>query len=350
MNIQQFLVEENATILEALQQLDQNGHGIIFLCENEKLKGVVSDGDVRRYILRHGDMNCAVDTIANHHPYTIAVDEHIDSIKFMRQKQITAVPIVDRKNRIVRIDFDNGIRVFNVLDRSIPVVIMAGGKGSRLYPYTNILPKPLIPIGEKTITEHIMERFEQVGCDRFHMIINYKKNLIRTFFQETEEKKDICFIDEDTFWGTGGGLRLLLGKIEGTFFMTNCDILVEEDYRLMLEYHMEQNNIATMVCAEKKVEIPYGTVEVDENGRAMALSEKPQFSFLTNTGLYILEPKFLEKIPSDTFIHITDVIQKCIDEGEKVGVYTVSEDAWLDMGQLEELDRMKKKLEMERKL
>lgn len=349
MDILQFLVEENTTILEALQQLDQNGHGIIFLCENEQLKGVVSDGDVRRYILRHGDMNCAVGTIANHSPYTIAIDAHIDSLKFMREKQITAVPIVDRKGRIVRIDFDNGIKVFNILDKSIPVAIMAGGKGSRLYPYTNILPKPLIPIGEKTITEHIMERFEQVGCEQFYMIINYKKNLIRAFFQETEEKTDICFIDEDAFWGTGGGLRLLLGKMEGTFFMTNCDILVDEDYRLMLEYHKEQQNIATMVCAEKKVEIPYGTVEVDRNGRAKTLSEKPQFSFLTNTGLYILEPEFLEKIPSNTFIHITDVIQKCIDEGEKVGVYTVNEDAWLDMGQLEELDRMKKKLEIERK-
>lgn len=348
MDIFAFMVSGTATVLEALQQLDNNGHGILFLCEDERIKGVVSDGDVRRYMLRNGDMGCAVSKIANYHPYTIAMDAHVDSQKFMREKQITALPIIDKRGRIIRIDFDNGVKVFRTLDEAVPVVIMAGGKGSRLYPYTNILPKPLIPIGDKTITEHIMERFEQVGCNRFYMVVNYKKNLIRTFFQETGRKEDIRFVDEETFLGTGGGLRLLLGKVEGTFFMTNCDILVEEDYRLMLEYHREHHNIATMICAKKEVEMPYGTVETDEEGRAVSLSEKPRFRFLTNTGLYVLEPEFLERIPEDTFIHITDVIQDCIDRGERVGVYTVGEEAWLDMGQMDELHRMKRKLEMER--
>lgn len=344
MKIDEFIVSEDITIAEAMHHLDQNGHGIVFICDEQILKAVFSDGDFRRYILQNGDMSCKIKDVANYNPYFLSMENHIDSIKFMKEKQITAVPIIDEKRRIRRIDFDNGMQAKREHKLEIPVVIMAGGRGTRLYPYTQILPKPLIPVGDKTVTEHIMERFEQAGCDEFYMIVNYKKNLIKTFFMESEEKHDIQFVDEDKFMGTGGGLKLLEGMIKQTFIMTNCDILVEEDYNAILEYHRENHNIATMICAKKNVEIPYGTVEVTESGQAVSLSEKPKFTFLTNTGLYLLEPQFLRKIPKDTFVHITDIIQMCIDEGKRVGVYTIDEEYWMDMGQLDELEKMRKRL------
>ena len=223
---------------------------------------------------------------------------------------------------------------------------MAGGKGTRLYPYTQILPKPLIPIGEKTITEHIMSRFMKYGCKSFEMIINYKRNLIKSYFLDNEDTYDITFIDEKQFLGTGGGLKLLKGKIDTTFFMTNCDILIEEDFDRILEYHQKNNNIITVVCAKKNMTIPYGMVEVSESGKALALREKPCFSFLTNSGFYVIEPEFLDMIPDNTFIHITDVIQRCIDMKMQVGVYTIPEEKWLDMGQLEEMEKMKKRLNL----
>ena len=147
------------------------------------------------------------------------------------------------------------------------------------------------------------------------------------------------FIEEKKFMGTGGGLKLLEGRYASTFFMSNCDILIEADYGEIVRFHRENKNLATMVCAMKHVTIPYGTVEVSSEGRAQRLKEKPELSFITNTGFYVLEG-----IPADTFIHITDIMQKYIDGGKQIGVYPIAEERWLDMGQMDELERMKKRL------
>jgi len=195
-----------------------------------------------------------------------------------------------------------------------------------------------------------MDHFEAYGCRHFDMILNYKKNFIKSFFIDNEKKRDVSFIEEPDFMGTGGGLKLLEGRYQDTFFVTNCDILIEEDYSDIIKYHKEQQNIITIVSAMKKTIIPYGTIELSEEGQVTKLNEKPSFSFLTNTGLYVLEPKFIERIPKDTFIHITDVIQECIDKGEKVGVYPISEHAWMDMGQMDELEKMRERLSVDVKL
>ncbi len=175
------------------------------------------------------------------------------------------------------------------------------------------------------------------------MIVNYKKKFIEAYFGENDADYNITFIEEEEFCGTGGGLKLL-PDMKTTFFMTNCDILIDADYAEIFSYHKKQGNILTMVCAKKQVEIPYGTVEINEEGGLVAIREKPSFSFLTNTGFYIIEPEFLSRIPEQTFIHITDIIDQCIAAGERIGVYTVEEEAWMDMGQMDELERMKKKL------
>ena len=145
--------------------------------------------------------------------------------------------------------------------------------------------------------------------------------------------------------GTAGGLKLLQDHIHTTFFMSNCDILINEDYSEILKYHKANKNIITLICALKKNTIPYGTVNVEDTGLIKNLTEKPTYEFLTNTGLYVIEPEFLGQIPPNTFIHITDVIQNCIDKGMKVGAFPVDENAWLDMGQIDELDKMQKRLE-----
>lgn len=221
---------------------------------------------------------------------------------------------------------------------------MAGGKGTRLHPYTQILPKPLIPIGNQTITEHIMERFEQYQCSHFDMIINYKKNFIRSYFQDNEIKRNVDFIEEPEFWGTAGGLKLLEGKYKSTFFVSNCDVLIDADYKDIYNVHKQEKNIITLVCAKKKIVIPYGTVSVNEKNEILEFKEKPEYTFLTNTGLYLVEPEFLKMIPEQTFIHITDVIQKCMNAKKKVGTYIIDEENFMDMGQLRELEQMREKL------
>ena len=263
----------------------------------------------------------------------------------MREKSVSALPIVDKEGIIKDIVFLNSTRKPREINNiGIPVVMMAGGKGSRLKPYTEVLPKPLIPIGEKTITEHIIDRFSEYGCSHFNIIINYKKNFIKSYFQDNEKKYDITFLEEPEFWGTGGGLKLAEDLIDGTFFITNCDVLIDADYKQIFDLHKQQGNVITLVCAKKKIVVPYGTVNTNDDGSVISMTEKPTLEYITNTGVYIAEPEFLKRIPSNTMIHITDVIDGCIADGMKVGTYIIKEDEWLDMGQLDEMERMKRHL------
>lgn len=344
MELKDFLVTPECSVLEAMGKINYNAKGIVYVCEQGRLLGTVTDGDIRRYILKSGDLRDSIIKVAHKDTKTLSEKERGRAWEKMKYYQISSIPILDRKGKIKEICFaEECVRQKkDVLD--IPVVIMAGGKGTRLHPYTQILPKPLIPIGDKTITEHIVEHFMEYGCSWFDMIVNYKKNVIKAYFQDQDNPINIHFIEETEFLGTGGGLKLLKGRYPSTFFVSNCDILIEEDYGEILKFHKEQKNIVTMVCALKKIEIPYGTVEVTNGGKALRLNEKPQLSFTTNTGLYVLEPEFLEEIPDQTFIHITDVIQKCINQGKNIGVYSISEENWLDMGQEDELERMRERV------
>jgi dTDP-glucose pyrophosphorylase len=344
LNLSDFLTTEDQTILEVMRIIDHNAKGVAFISRDQVLLGVVTDGDIRRYILRNGNLNAPIRVIANDKPKYVTNRSTMDYFAFMRKYSITALPVVDENRKILTIRFLYDNKPLLNTKLNAPVVIMAGGKGTRLYPYTQILPKPLIPINDKTIAEIIMDHFEAFGCNKFDMIVNYKKNFIKSFFIDNEIKRNITFIEEADYYGTGGGLKLLKGKYRDSFFVTNCDILVEEDYSEMMKYHKEQKNIITIVSATKNTTIPYGTIQVNSEGQVVKLIEKPSYSFLTNTGLYLLEPRFLDLIPVNTFIHITDIIQTCIDRGEKVGIYPVSEQAWMDMGQMEELEKMRERL------
>lgn len=344
MKLADFIVEPQVPILETLKKIDKNGRGIIYVCSSGRLLAVLTDGDIRRHILSNGDLNLDVQRIANKSPRYVLNEENTNVRDFMKKNLITSVPIVDNEMVLLEIEFLDKTFSECKPKLNLPVVIMAGGKGSRLYPYTQILPKPLIPIGEQTITEHIMDRFEAFGCRHFDMLINYKKNFIKAYFQDNENMRDVSFIEEKEFLGTGGGLKLLSGHFQSTFFMSNCDILIEENYAKISEYHQKNQNLITMVCAVKNMTIPYGTVDISETGLAVRINEKPNLSFITNTGFYVIEPEFINEIPDNTFIHITDIIQACIDGGKRVGVYPIDEEHWMDMGQLDELERMRRHL------
>lgn len=345
MDISAYTVKSGMTILQTMSVIDKNARRIAFYVEEDnKLKGVVTDGDVRRYILNGGDLNQPVEEIVNYDVIKIYKSQDAEYDKIMISHQITALPIVNEDNILARIEFlygGNKVMKKQVLS-NIPVVIMAGGKGTRLQPYTNILPKPLIPIGEETITERIMDNFREYGIKRFYMIVNYKKNLIRAYFEEKNIKPE--FIEEQEFLGTGGGLRLLEKRLESTFFLTNCDILLEADLAKIYEYHKKSKSVITMVCAKKKETLAYGSVILDEKGSVVSIEEKPSREYNVNTGVYVMESEVLKMIPENTFIHITDIISILIKEKKKVGCYIVDEDKWLDMGQFDELYNMKKAL------
>lgn len=345
-NIHFFTIEENCTILDAMKKLDSVSKKILFIVDKDKLLATLTDGDIRRWILKKGELNAAVKNVANYSPKYLIESNRQEAFRFMREHQIEALPIVDEARNIKRIIFLNDKEfVNNQRKLTLPVVMMAGGLGKRLYPYTNILPKPLIPIGEIPIAEHIINQFHEYGCNEFFLIVNHKKNMIKAYFNEIEKEYNVCYADEDVPLGTGGGLSLLKGKVFSTFILTNCDILIQEDFSKIYRLHKEQKHIITMICSLKNFSIPYGIVEIGKNGNIEAIKEKPTFSFFTNTGCYIVEPEVIEELEESTEISFPDIVEKYRKQGKKVGVYPIGENAWMDMGQLDELEKMRSKLE-----
>jgi dTDP-glucose pyrophosphorylase len=346
LDLSQFIVSENLSIIDAMEIIDKNSRGIVFICRDDVVLATLTDGDIRRYILAGKSLTALVSDAAHYDFYSLpANSNHRDVCELCGRLLINTIPGVDNHGKLVTIFIkDEHEKIFSE-KLNIPVVIMAGGKGTRLYPYTKILPKPLIPIGDITITEHIINKFTEFGCNKFIVIVNHKKEMIKAYFSETNTQNySIGFIDEDDFRGTGGGLALLRSVMAETFFLSNCDILILGNYKNIYEQHKASGNLLTMICATKKFSFPYGTVDVGTDGIIKSLLEKPSYSFLTNTGFYIIEPEFLKYVPDNTFIHITDVIQNCIDNGERIGIYPVSESQWFDMGNHEDMEKMTYKL------
>ena len=344
--IDQLIIPENASVLQAMHMLDETGFKILLVAPDYRLQAVLTDADIRRFILQGGDLAAPVKSAANYNPKYLGVEDRKKAKEYMIKHAIDALPLLSAKGLVDDIVFLADLGVASRKQIDAPVVIMAGGLGTRLYPYTKILPKPLIPVGEIPITEHIMQRFENAGCGRFYLVVNHKKNMIKSYFSETEYPYNITYVDEDKPLGTGGGLSLLKGKMEETFFLTNCDTLVEADYADIYNFHKESGNIITVVCAFKNITIPYGVIELGENGEIKNVTEKPEMSFLTNTGMYLVEPSVIRDMQDDVAIGFPDVMEKYRSIGEKVGVYPVSENSYMDMGQLEELEEMRRRLEM----
>ena len=342
--LQKFIGNEKLTVSEAMQKIDRNAAGILFFVnETGILIGCITDGDIRRYLLSGGTMAGVAVDAANKFPKVARSSEEAKNL--YHKRNFIVIPIVDDNGVIVDL-FSGDTRDINRKRNAlnIPVVINAGGKGTRLDPFTRVLPKPLIPVGEIPIIEHIMKEYQSYSCDEFHIIVNYKKDLMKAYFSDNENRYNISWYDEEKPLGTGGGLSLLRGKLSSTFFFANCDALLTANYESMAKFHKENGNVITMICAYKNMNIPYGVVEMGVNGSIKAMKEKPLMSFLTNTGIYIVEPEVIDDIEDEVSIGFPDIVEKERMNGKKVAVFPVSENDWMDMGQLPELEKMRIKL------
>lgn len=341
--IRKFIGKSTISAAEAMQRIDANAGGVLFLADEQGvLLGCISDGDIRRFLLAGGKIDSPAYQAANRRPRTAHTAE--EAKRLYHSKNYVAIPVVDAANHITDIYAGGDACRKTYAPLNIPVVINAGGRGTRLDPYTKVLPKPLIPVGELPIIEHIIKGFQSYSCNEFHIIVNYKREIMKAYFAENEDKYDITWHDEDTPLGTGGGLSLLKGKLGGTFFFTNCDNLLAANYGRILEFHREQKNAVTMICAYKNITLPYGVVEMGRNGKIEAMKEKPLLSFLTNTGIYIVEPEVLGDIEDNVPAGFPDIVERQRRKGKNVAVFPVSENDWMDMGQLTELEKMRIRL------
>lgn len=343
--LEKFIELETCTISEAMRKIESNSCGIIFITDiNGKLLGCVTDGDIRRFMLSGGDMSSKIDMATNYSP---KVARNINDAKSLyHKKNYIVIPIIDENGQILDL-YDGTDEESDTKKRAhidIPVVINAGGRGTRLDPFTKVLPKPLIPVGEIPIMEHIIKEYQAYDCNDFHIIVNYKKELIKAFFSDNDSKYNITWYDEGKPLGTGGGVRLLKDKITSTFFFANCDALLTADYGSILDFHKANGNMITIVSAYKTIDIPYGVIEVGQNGIIKEMKEKPQMSFLTNTGIYVVEPEVINYVGDDENIGFPDIAKRVMDKGNSVAAFPVSENDWMDMGQIPELEKMRKKL------
>ena len=331
MRVDDLFITEDISVLDAMRKLDETGLGVLFVAPEGVLRAVVTDGDIRRYILKSLPLEGPVREAANYSPYALPMEARARAKTALLEHGIGALPLLDKRGRVQDVVFAGGLDIDTHKKACAPVVIRAGGWGTRLYPYTKILPKPLIPIGEMPIVEHIIHRFADVGCSAFTMIVNYKKSMIKSYFNDLQKDYTVDYVDEDTPLGTGGGLSLLKGKVTQTFFLTNCDILIDADFGDIYQYHKEKGNVITMVCAVKHFTIPYGVVELGGDGDISGITEKPEMNFLTNTGVYVVEPSVIDGLAYNEPIPFTDIIADVRAAGGRVGVYPVSENSWMDM-------------------
>jgi len=335
-NITLRIIDKETTIIQALKKMEELAVKLLFVFNKTQFIGILSIGDIQRSVIKNIDLKTYVSNIMRSN-YTFSLDsESKENIKEKMVKyRIECMPILNAEKQLVDAIFWNDIFSHTTIEKkriNIPVVIMAGGKGTRLQPLTNIYPKPLIPIGEKTIIESIMDKFVSYGCNNFHFSVNYKADVIKNYFDFLNNKEyNISYFQEEKPMGTAGSLRLLKDKISTTFFVSNCDILINEDYGKILEYHIKNKNELTVVAALKTYSIPYGTIQTGENGLLDSIEEKPDLTFKINTGLYILEPTLLNDIPDD-FFHITHLMEKLRNQNRRVGVYPISQNDWIDMG------------------
>jgi dTDP-glucose pyrophosphorylase len=347
---QGLMVNQGINILEAMKIMDESSRKILFVInDSQKLIGTITDGDIRRWILKGGDLSKEIVDTYNKTPLTFNDDYKISEVKkVMVERGIQSIPIINKKGQIKEILFWEEVFAEKFMENNvkvdIPVVIMAGGRGARLDPFTRILPKPLIPVGDKPILEIIIDNFQKYSVDNFYITLNYKGEMIKSYFDNTKKDYDMNYIWEMKPLGTAGGLKLLPEFESEDFFLSNCDVIINSEYDSILEFHKKNDFDITIVASMQSFKVPYGVLAINNGGSLMDIKEKPEYSFLVNTGMYAMKTSVIKEIPENTVFDMTDLISKLKEKEYKIGVYPISQRSWLDIGQWEEYNDTVKKL------
>ena len=342
--MKKLFITKNASIKEALRQLDKTGKGCLIVVNNRnKLLGTLTDGDVRRVILKGRLLKDKISDIFRKNPIFVKKNNYSNSqIKgLFLKRNIGVIPVVDSYKKVVDLAYPNELSSKNTKNKNnknlkktlTAVVIMAGGKGTRLEPFTNVLPKPLLPINEKSVIEHIIERFTKNNFYNFFITLNYKSKILKAYFQEMKPKFKLSFVDEPKPLGTAGGLRLLKNKLKKPFIVTNCDTIIDVNFDDLMNFHINNNNDATLVVSSKEHVVPYGTCKLTKKGHLQKIVEKPKFDFFVNVGMYVLNSNLIKFIPKHKTFDMTDFIQLLKRKNKQVGVYPIDDESWIDVGQ-----------------
>lgn len=343
--MKEFLIPKDISIKQAMKQMDRAGRKTLFVVDSDsKLFGALTDGDIRRWLLNQGSLEEKVIEIINKTPKFADEDYNKEEVQtLMLKEKIECIPVIDNSQQVCKIllwEDMLGSKITKPNQQiNIPIVIMAGGQGRRLDPFTRILPKPLIPIGENPIIRIIMNKFNEYGIKDFYVSVNHKSKMIKAYFEDVDIDYNITFIEEEKPLGTAGCLSFLNDKVNGAFIVTNCDIVIKCDYDEIIQFHKSNSNDITIMGAYRHFIIPYGVCTTEAGGKLTDIKEKPEYDFLVNTGMYVLESRVLKFVPENDFFLMTDLIKKIKAQGGRVGVFPISEKSWIDIGQWDEYQK-----------
>ncbi len=309
---------------------------VMIIDSNDCLVGTVTDGDIRRALVKRLPMNALISDFMHKNPITATDKENRKEIlSMMKREGILQIPILDCNNKIVGLETLQGLLEEKKLDN--PVFLMAGGFGTRLRPLTNDTPKPLLKVGEKPILETILNKFIDVGFHNFFISTHYKSEMINKYFGDGSKwGVNIEYVHEEKPLGTAGALGLLPDNLPNLpILIMNGDLLTNVNFRHLLEFHESQKNVSTICVREYDFKVPYGVIVCDDE-KISSIVEKPIHKFFVNAGIYVLNKSLLENIDSNSYLDMPNLLNKLIsDNDEYIGVFPIHE-YWLDIGRMAE--------------
>lgn len=332
------LVPKDSTIRDVLHTIDNNSMQIALVVDEfERLMGIVTDGDIRRAILRGKSLEDGVNDVMNKQPTVVQHDhDRNEVLAIMRKKQFNHVPVVDFKGRVVGLE--SILDMIRPDQRTNRVILMAGGLGSRLKPLTDDCPKPLLKVGGKPVLETILENFISYGLSKFILTVNYKADMLVEYFGDGSKwGVEIDYVFEEKRMGTAGALSLLKERPTEPFIVMNGDLLTKVNVGNLLDFHLKQDAGATMCVRDYELQIPYGVIHVDKD-RLVGIEEKPVLRYFVNAGIYVLNPETIDVIPRNEFYDMTTLFDDLIAAGNNTTVFPIRE-YWLDIGKMEDYER-----------
>jgi len=336
---QSTLVGPDTPLEDAIGTLDRAGLRIALVVdEHQRLLGTLTDGDVRRALLRHVPLTSPVRDAMFAQPHTARIDWKRERIlALMESHQLLQVPVLDSDNRVAGLETLHGLMQKH--HRANPVFLMAGGFGTRLQPLTNNCPKPLLKVGDKPILELILENFVNAGFHRFFISTHYMPEMIRERMGDGSRwGVDIRYVHEDVPLGTGGGLGLLPhDEIDQPMLMMNGDLLTNLDFNNLLAFHDSHDGVATMCVREYEHRVPYGVIQ-REGHRISSMVEKPVYRYFINAGIYLLSPELVRSVKPGVRVDMPTLLEQQIERGAHVNMFPVHE-YWLDIGRMEDFQR-----------
>jgi dTDP-glucose pyrophosphorylase len=324
-------VRRGATLKEAIEIMDRVTSGVALIVDEEdRLIGILTDGDIRRAILRNVDLGSPIEKVMNRSPITATRDfTRKQLMHLIRCKSISHLPVVDSRNRVVRIIFAH--EFINGGDLPVRAVIMAGGLGTRLRPLTDDLPKPLLKVGHKPLLEMIIEQLAYAGVKNVYLSIRYKGSKIEEYFGDGSRLGvHLSYLKENKRLGTAGPLGLIREDFAEPVLVVNGDILSKVNFKRMVDFHFENDAEMTVAVKQHVIEVPYGVVEV-ENDELVGMSEKPVLKFFINAGIYLLNADIKNHIPHDTYFDMSALISLLINRKRRICSYPIRE-YWADIG------------------